>query len=295
MVERLAAAVIAAALLVGGVLLLPGNADNVGDNTGAVSARGGTRAATAANKYGWFPAVFDFDWEYGEALTSKPARGKRLRGWWLDTSTGTGRAARHNGGMMLESKYGTVRPADAGVGDRGTTSMTLRGNAQKYGRWEVRIRPWVIENHGRDYRVRFELVPEDPAKLACGARTITVADLTPRKNEVLFGALTPRRKLAWRGRFASPEIERIGRSYAVEVAKDHISWFFDGQLIGSVRDRSAVPGVPLTIRLSLVGSDGAEMNHTYAIMDWARAYGIKNGKHPKRGPRLAKGHHTLGC
>jgi hypothetical protein len=281
-------------LLLVGTLVRVGVADDrpVDPRT---AARGGVKATTSANKYGWHPAIFDFGWEYGESLTDKPQRGKRLRGGWVDASTGSGRAALHNAGLMLESKFGRVRPGDAGPGDHGTTSVTLQGNAQAYGRWEVRIRPWVIENGGKDYRVRFELVPEDPTKRACGARSITVADVTPRQPEVRFGALTPSRSKAWRGRVGSLTISRLARAYAVEVARDHISWFVDGRLVGTVRDRAAIPGVPLTIRLSLVGSGDAEMNHTYAIMDWVRAYGIKNGQHPKRGARLAVGKHSIRC
>ncbi|HET7688820.1 MAG TPA: hypothetical protein VFK41_00440 [Nocardioidaceae bacterium] len=295
--RRVAPVLATTILLLVGLLVRVGAADEA--STDVTAGRGGVKATTSANKYGWHPAIFDFGWEYGESLTDKPARGKRLRGGWVDASNGSGRAALHNAGLMLESKFGRVRPGDAGPGDHGTTSVTLRGNAQTYGRWEVRIRPWVIESGGRDYRVRFELVPDDPTKRACGARSITVADVTPRQPEVRFGAFTPVRSKAWRGRVGSLTISRVARAYAVEVARDHISWFVDGRLVGTVRDSSAIPGVPLTIRLSLVGSeDGGgqlEMNHTYAIMDWVRAYGIKNGQHPKRGARLTTGKHPYGC
>ena len=31
------------------------------------------------------------------------------------------------------------------------------------------------------------------------------------------------------------------------------------------------------------------------LTDWVRAYGIKNGQHPKRGARLAVGKHSIRC
>ncbi|HET7690476.1 MAG TPA: hypothetical protein VFK41_08865 [Nocardioidaceae bacterium] len=253
-----------------------------------------TPAVTSARAFGWWPVRFDYDWEYGESLTDKPTRGTHLRGAWVDATTGSGRAARHNAGLMLESKYGRVVPRDSGPGDRGSVSATLQGNAQKFGRWEVRIRPWVIESGGHDYRVRFELVPEDPAQRLCGARSITVADIAPRTSEIRYGVNTPPHNREWRGIRSAP-VQQVARAYAVEVARDHVSWFLDGQLIGTVRARAAVPRVPLTIRLSLVGDEKQEMNHTYAIMDWIRAYSLEHGKRPANGAKLTAGKHTLRC
>jgi hypothetical protein len=253
-----------------------------------------TPAVTSARAFDWWPVRFDYDWEYGESLTDLPTRGTHLRGVWVDATTGSGRVARHNAGLMLESKYGRVVPRDSGPGDHGSVSATLRGNAQKYGRWEVRIRPWVIESGGQDYRVRFELVPEDPAQALCGARSITVADIAPRAGEIRYGVNTPLRNRAWRASRSVP-VQQVARAYAVEVARDHISWFLDGQLIGTVRARAAVPRVPLTIRLSLVGDEQREMNHTYAIMDWIRAYSLEHGKRPASGAKLSAGTHSLHC
>ncbi|HYU84008.1 MAG TPA: hypothetical protein VEK80_04320 [Kribbellaceae bacterium] len=267
------------------------------DDTTPVSSRlsAGGPTTTASSKYGWGRAVFDFGWIFGESLTDRPYRGSRRQGLWMDTSTGSGRAAQHNGGLMLESKFGYVVPGDAGSGDHGTTAVTLRGNAQTYGRWEVRIRPWVIENDGKDYRVKFELIPDDPTRRACGARAITVADLTPRRSEVRIGAYSPIQNKAWRRTQSSVPVAKIARAYAVEVAADHISWFVDGRIIGTVRAKAAIPGVPLTMRLSLVGADTAEMNHTYAHFDWVRGFGIKAGQHPTNGAALTAGTHSLHC
>lgn len=286
---RVLRATLMTVLLLAAALSLPGSAQD----EPTTSSRSGA-SSTAAQRYGWRPALYDFAWEYGESLTDKPLRGTRLRGVWVDTLTGSGRAARHNGGLMLESKYGRVVPGDAGPGDHGTTSVTLQGNAQRYGRWELRIRPWVIESGARNYRIKFQLIPEDPAQRLCGARAITVADITPRTPEVRLGVNSPEGNKAWRRTHRSGAVERVARAYAVEVAEGHISWFLDGAIIGTVRSPAAVPGVPLTIRVSLVGRQ-AEMNHTYAVMDWVRGYGIAKGTHPTNGPRLAAGTHNRHC
>ncbi|HQR25588.1 MAG TPA: hypothetical protein PLP61_01000 [Nocardioides sp.] len=286
---RVLRTVVMAALLLAAALISPGVAR---DEPSASMRSGG--ATMAAPRYSWGAAVYDFAWEYGESLTDKPYRGTRRQGQWVDVSDGSGRAARHNAGLMLASKYGRVVPGDAGPGDHGTTSATLQGNAQTYGRWELRIRPWSIETSAKNYRVKFELVPEDPAQRLCGARSITVADLTPRRPQVKIGAFNPDGR-AWRRTVQSGPLARVSRAYAVEVAKNHISWFLDGKIIGTVRAAAAIPRVPLTVRLSLVGSGQAEMNHTYAIMDWIRAYGIDRGQHPTNGARLTAGRHNRHC
>ena len=278
------------ALLLGGLLVLPGTADEA-----PTAARETFGSKTAALRYGWRPALFDFDWEYGQALTDPPGRGSRRVGSWIDFSNGSGAAAQHNGGVLLQSKYGRLTPKDAGPGDYGTTSITLTGNAQTYGRWEVRIRPWVIENNAKDYRVKFELIPADPAKYVCGARSITVADLTPRRAEVRIAAYTPSKKRAWRATRKTGSLMGLSRAYAVEVTRDHISWFQDGNILGTVKSRAAIPRVPLTMRISLVGSGQAEMNHTNVIMDWLRAFTLKRGKQPANGGKLAAGKHNLHC
>ena len=54
-------------------------------------------------------------------------------------------------------------------------------------------------------------------------------------------------------------------------------------------------GVPLTLRVSLVGDGQSEMNATYVMMDWLRAYTLARGTRPTTGGKLAKGTHNLHC
>ncbi|HSV37531.1 MAG TPA: hypothetical protein VLI04_02120 [Nocardioidaceae bacterium] len=277
-------------LLLVGLLIRPGTAEET-----PTTARETLNSKTAALRNGWRPSLFDFAWEYGEALTDRPGRGTRRLGGWIDVSNGSGAASQHNGGALLQSKYGRFVPKDAGAGDFGTTSITLAGNAQTYGRWEMRIRPWVIENNAKDYRIRFELIPVDPAQYLCGARSITVADLTPRKPAVGIAAYTPSRNRTWRATKSTSSLSNVSKAYAVEVTKDHISWFIDGDIVGTLKARAAIPRVPLTMRISLIGQGSTEMNHTYVVMDWMRAYTLKRGKQRANGARLSAGKHNLHC
>lgn len=250
---------------------------------------------SSGQRYGWGETLYDFAYEWGESLTDAPYKGKEPRGTWAETSTGSGRAGRHNGGLFLESKYGVVAPRDAGPGDFGTTAATLRGNAHTTGRWEVRLRTWELPESGESYRVRVELVPEDPARRACGARAITVAEISPSGRAVSYGVTTPRRRRAWTGRRTDVPISQVHHAYGVEVTGSRITWLLDSRPIGTVRSRAALPRVPLTLRLSLVGRGGREMRHTYAGADWIRAWDLGNGRSVTSGHRLTARHHDLGC
>lgn len=285
-------AVMTVALLVG-TLILPGTAD-VSDHAPEARKAG---QGTASQNYGWAPSLFDFAWEYGESLTDRPGRGTKRQGRWVDVTTGSGRAARHNGGLMLESKYGIVAPADSGPGDHGSTTLTLQGNPQTYGRWELRGNVWGQNDSGAHYTVRYSLVPEkDPD---CTARSITIAQFSRAKDSYLFGAFTPNKKRAWRKTMSGvPQgvrSETNSHAYAVEVGRDHISWFLDGRVVGVVRTKAAIPKVPLTLRLSLIGSGSKEMQHTYVIQDWIRGFPIGKGTQVRKGPGLKAGKHGYGC
>lgn len=249
---------------------------------------------TAASRYGWGQTLYDFAFEWGESLSDKPFRGTRRRGRWKDTSTGSGRGGRYNGGLFLESKYGKVAPRDAGSGDRGTTALTLSRNAQTHGRWEIKLRSWQIGEYGDRYRVRVELIPDDPARRACGARGITLGEFTPTGDKITFGARAPDGNRSWTGVRRNLNTFNTPHSLAVEVTADHITWFVDGTPVGTVRDRDALPGVPLTPRLSLVGGNN-EMKHTYAGADWVRAWSMR-ASHPVTTARaLERGRHSISC
>lgn len=250
---------------------------------GSAATRGGT--TNASQVYGWNPALFDFAWERGESLTSPPMRGNLRRGGWLDSSDGTGRVSHYNGGLLFDSQFGNR----GGRGDRGTTTATLRGNAQPYGRWEFRTRSWSMENNRRDYRLRIQLVPEDPAKRHCGANDVTVAELADHSTRLKMGVGSFGADRSWALSRSGVRLGDEAHNVAVEIARGHISWFLDGRIIGTVADASAVSGHAMTPRISLVGDGGREMNRTKAIFDWVRAWTPANGRHPSNGTRLQAG------
>jgi hypothetical protein len=252
--------------------------------------RAGGRGATASNTHRWGRSLWDFAWLRGESLTSRPFRGTDRHGWWLDASDGSGRAAPHNGGLMLDSQRQVEGP-----GDHGTTTTTLRGNPMRYGRWETTIRLKSPENNAQDYRVRVELVPDRPGDYHCGAQNITVADVAAHGAKVTVGAKALKGARQWTYRKRIGTLMGPSVNFAVEVTKRHITWFVNGRAIATVRSAAAVSDVPMTMRLLLVGDGQREMNRTQAIFDWVRGFSLERGRPIANGHALRRGTHGGGC
>ncbi|MCM0622838.1 hypothetical protein, partial [Nocardioides bruguierae] len=244
-----------------------------------------TNAATptASTRYRWAPSLFDFAWESGESLTSRPARGTRRQGGWLDTSDGTGRASKHNGGVELDT--GWDNRGDA-YGSHGTTTLTLSRNAQTYGRWEFRMRSQVEESGpGSQHTILVELVPAT-AGTACSATAITVAKVTATGGRLTVGSSSARAGKAWTWTKRGVSRGTSPHNFAVEVGRDHVTWFYDGSPIATTKNRRAVPGVPLTPRISMVGVGQRRAPRTQAIYDWVRGFPIDHGTQVRRGHAL---------
>jgi len=235
---------------------------------------------TASQRFHWGVAEWDYAWDGGHSLDSPPSRGDVHRGRWRASSTGTGRVTPFNGGLVLQSKFKKVGP-----GDRGSTSATLHGAAQERGRWEFRLqgRPW--ETGARPYRFRVELVPARSSGRGCSSRKIVVAAFTMTKRGMRFGVQSAEAGGAWRGKLPDVLLAERAFNVAVEVGKDHITWFRDGKPVGTVRNSRAVPGVDLVPRLSLVGRN-VEMNGAQVNSDWQRSWTLHAGSQVRRGPKL---------
>lgn len=244
---------------------------------------GDAATATAAGTNRWGASLFDFAWVSGESLTSRPYRGTKKQGRWIDFTDGGGRVNKNNGGLMLDSK----RENSCGEGDFGTTRATLQGNPLTYGRWEVRLRLKSDEKSANDYRTLAELVPERASDYACGARNVTIASMLPHSSTVKFGVNAMKQQ--WSGsKSVGDQVNNRSLVFAVEVTKTHISWFYAGKVIGTVKSRAASSDVPMTLRLSMEGNGDQEMNHTELISDWQRAFTLKRGTKVTNGKGLKR-------
>lgn len=242
-----------------------------------------TKTPTTSGRYKWGPPLYDFAWVDGESLSDPPYRGTKRRGQWVETSDGSGRSAHYNGGMAQSTNVSEF----PGNGDHGTNAATLQGNPITYGRWEFRRRIDVFEGNGRNYRVKIDLVPERAADARCGANTITVANVAFNSRKAKIGVKSARANKEWSGSRRIPQLGDGPHSFGVEVTRDHISWFLDGRTLATVKNRKAVPGVPLTPRLSLVGDGQKEMRRTRVLYDWQRGWPLnKQAKRARTGPGL---------
>jgi hypothetical protein len=235
--------------------------------------------------------LWDFAWEHGQSLTSPPSRGTNRVGSWLDYSDGGGRVQKYNGGLSISSK----RYNGAGPGDFGTTRATLQGNSATQGRWEtaMRVRS-AYESGGRDYAIVAELVPANAADYDCGSHNIQIASISPFSSQIRFGVRSPQYR--WTGT-ATASTTPLQRPYtvAVEVSTRHITWFLNGAPVGSVTDPEALSGVPLTLRLSLVGEGQAEMNQVSLISDWQRGFPISTAPSTVSQQKLARDSAATAC
>ncbi len=249
-----------------------------------------TASTTASHRYGWGRSLWDFAWESGESLTSPPSRGTKPHGRWRDGSNGSGRASSHNGGLMLDSQRDNVD----GPGDHGKTTATMRGNRMRYGRWEVRLRTTSTETNSQDYHAKIKLIPARARDRDCGAQNITVANVTAHHSAVKIGAKA-RNGTRWSRTVHNVPINGRALAFAVEVTRRHITWFREGQPIGTVRNAAAVSDVPMTLRLSLAGNGQHEMNRTQSISDWERGFTLEHGRHVTSGPSLRRSTFHAGC
>ena len=250
-------------------------------------------STTAAETFRWRPSLWDYGWTYGESLTSGPSRGTDPVGRWVDFADGTGRAAKHNGGVMLDSERENRDDTTSGR-SYGTTAITMRGNPMRYGRWEVRLRSKSTETHARDPRVRVELVPDDHTQFHCGAQNITVAEVRPHGSDVEVGA----RSLSgsdWTRTIRDAWQNGASVAFAVEVTRSHITWFVEGRVVATLENQEALSGVPMTLRLSMGGDGLEEINRTQVISDWQRGYSLERGDPMSNGAPLTRGTYAGGC
>lgn len=243
--------------------------------------RAGAPGDTAASRYKWNPVHWGYDWEEGQDLDSPPKNGPK-KGRWIQYSDGTGRVGKDNGQLRLDSGRRLTRD---GGGDFGTTRATLSGNALTYGRWETRLRAKTFEGGSKDYDVLLELVPDRAKDYQCGRHNITIASYTGSGREMTFGLNAGSTRFT--KRIQGPSLSSSIPAFAVEVAKDHVSWFVDGKPVGVVKGKQHVPGVPMTLRFSLVGDQGEHAN-TSIYSDWQRSFGIDGGSQVRKGPKLGK-------
>lgn len=256
---------------------VPPHQGGTGRSVSEAGPRAGRATGTASQRYRWNNVNYDFGWLRGESLTSAPQKGTMRRAYWDEWSDGSGRASTRNGGLEIISN----RIHNEGPGDFGSTWVTVRKGGQKYGRWELRFRSKVIEAGQRHYRMVAQLVPSGADPGDC-TTSITIAEVT-RGTRLSFGARSGTDR--WRGARKIRDLDHSSPAFAVEVMPTKVTWLMDGRAIGSVR-RGVTGGQEMTLRIGLVGSGQAEMNHSGVYSDWVRSWPLTGGRKARGGAPL---------
>jgi hypothetical protein len=157
----------------------------------------------------------------------------------------------------------------------------------------MRIRS-ADEHAGREYNVVAELVPANAADYDCGSHNIQIASISPLSPSVRFGVRSP--DYRWNGTAIASTTPLLRPfAVAVEVSERHITWFLNGDAVGSVTDSAALSGLPMTLRLSLEGDGQEEMNQTDLISDWQRGFPIATGDLTVSPQKLARANAATTC
>jgi hypothetical protein len=230
----------------------------------------------SGSTYGWYPAGIRHEFKSAAGVTPP-------RAW---TRTGTPDSWRDKyGTLQVEQSHGDV------ITDWNQTRST--------GRWEVRFRSRTGSQRvptGTPYQVKIELVPTGTPATRCAPESVLMAGYNPatagrtatvgltRPGFRAAAAATPGGPLFDSRTWNGTQSARVGawRVWAVEVTRDHISWFLDGRVIRREARPAALIGKPLHLRMSLLSTPGAQMAPTVTQLDWARYWSLKRTTKAKK-------------
>jgi hypothetical protein len=141
------------------------------------------------------------------------------------------------------------------------------------GRWEARIRAYERSSTGEQYRFTWELVPVSGDD-SCGADRIVLGSYVPGATRVRgFVNTMPDHSFTYSR--ARDLRSRAWHTYAVEVARDHISWFVDTKVMRTETRPAALAGVSYRPELVMEAVPGSAMRPSWFQADWVRYYSLK--------------------
>jgi hypothetical protein len=179
-----------------------------------------------------------------------------------------------------------------GTATSGAVTATVIDHARRFGRWEARVRSDVRHAGGQPYRVVWELVPA--ADSGCGDG-ITLATYSVDDTVASMDVRTPGGTT-----FTDQAALELGQyawhTFAIEVTRDHVSWFIDTKVVMTELRPEALTGTRYRMQFRLVPEPGAAMDFTRMQMDWARYYTMERpGILPVEAPPAALGETTPPC
>ena len=198
----------------------------------------------------------------------------------------------------VQSKEGRVKTQSGmltvmGTGKQDRITASANSVKARYGRWEARVRIRETNHDGRRYRAYWELIPTKDFQ--CGAKSIVLASYRSQDRRVTGAVRVPEKtQYSYSKRLALHQ--GWFHTYAIEITKDHISWFVDTKVIHTERREDALRGIEYRPRFRLQGAKGEKHRTTWMQMDWVRHYDLSrpNAKSIKA-PRMKKGVYKAPC
>jgi len=173
--------------------------------------------------------------------------------------------------------------------------VTTSANSVKarYGRWEARVRIRETSHNGRQHRGYWELIPTGDFK--CGAKSIVLSSYK-RGDRKATGAVRVPEKTQYSYSKRVALHNGWFHTYAVEITRDHISWFVDTKLIHTERRPDALRGIEYRPRFRLQGVKGEKHRTTWLQMDWVRHYDLSRPSAKSiKAPGMKKGEYKDPC
>ena len=195
-----------------------------------------------------------------------------LEDWRQEFETGSlGASWKSDHPQAIGQQHGmlTIQAAS----DSGTVKVWPDDQSATVGRWEARVRAFEKAKDGQQYRFTWQLVPVGGDD-SCGADTIVLGSYVPGDTSVTGAVRTlPDRSF---GYSRTRDLRsRAWHTYAVEVTKDHISWFVDTKVMRTERRPEALSGVRYRPQFTMEGATGTQMRASWMQMDWVRYYTLK--------------------
>jgi glycosyl hydrolase family 16 len=194
---------------------------------------------------------------------------------------------------MVRDQHGMLT-LDAPAGAPKNVIVTLLNHNRQYGRWEARVRSRQYGTSGTPYTLYWELVPRTGG-YHCEAHNLMLATYPLGTNTATMHL----RKLPdtdFSAGVNTPLSDNEFHTYAVEVTRDHVSWFVDTKVIRTERRAAALSAENYAMRFRLMGQPGAQMRQGRMQMDWARYYTLErpNAKSIEA-PQLTQGTYAGAC
>jgi len=227
--------------------------------TAARKAKAQPGPVNAANTFKWGPMAERWEWEAGESTDP-----------WQIYADGTGRSSIYMAMLALESGM-----QGGQMVSNGTVKATLHNAGHTYGRWEARVRGPIFQSGNADYTMGLNLVPTcATAATPCTAPSVNLGTWTGYQSATTIGVC--KGSTVWSTSRSLARNRDNWHTLGVEITPKRIVWFIDAKVAAVLKNRSAVPGVPLVPQMVLQGKPGgARMNRTKLTADWIRYYTLK--------------------